>query len=395
MKIFLIAGEESGDLLGSKIMNELKKRKIDANQKLEFFGVGGERMQKEGLDSIFPMHELSIMGIVEVIPHIPNVLRRIKQTVKNIVDIKPDLILTIDAPDFCFRVIKKLKKNHKEAFDNTKKMHLIAPSVWVYRESRAEKISKLYDHLLAILPFEPPYFEKYSLKTTFIGHPVVETLKKDEVSFSDDELFELRQKLNLPQDKKIICVTPGSRRGEISRLLPIFMEAISLLKEQNIEVNPVIFSTKKMKQFIEEQCKDQDFVAPVISSRTEKNKLMSICDLALTKSGTNTFEFMLMEKPMVVCYKANFITTLIANMIVKIKLFNLANVILGKENIPEMMKEKCKPNLIARQMMKLLGNEELSRAQVTENNKVLDILGRNEKYSSTQRAVDCILGMFK
>lgn len=395
MKIFLIAGEESGDLLGSKIMKELKTRKIGVDENLEFFGIGGEKMQKEGLESIFPMHELSIMGIVEVIPHIPNILKRIKQTVQSIVDIKPDLILTIDAPDFCFRVIKKLKKKHKDIFDNTKKMHLIAPSVWVYRESRAEKISKLYDHLLAILPFEPPYFEKYGLRTTFIGHPVVETLKKEEISFNDEEIFELRQKLNLPQDKKVVCVTPGSRRGEISKLLPIFIEALNLLKEQEIDIAPVILSTKKMEGFIKDQCKNQNFIAPVVSDRNEKNKLVSICDIALTKSGTNTFEFMLMEKPMVVCYKANFITTLIANMIVKVKLFNLANIILGKENIPEMMKEKCKPNLIARQMIKLLGSRELSTDQVIENNKVLDILGRNEKHSPTQRAVDCILGMFK
>lgn len=389
MKVFIIAGEESGDLLGSKIMKELKTRKKDSE--VEFFGIGGEKMQKEGLSSIFPMHDLSIMGIVEIIPHIPKILKRIKQTVSEIVKIQPDIILTIDAPDFCFRVIKKLKKTNLKVFEASKKVHMIAPSVWVYRENRAEKISKLYDHLLAILPFEPPYFERHGLKTTFIGHPVVETLKKEDVNFSEEELFKLRQKLNLPQSSKIICMTPGSRSGEIKRLLPTFIETIELLKKEGQDIAPVILSTQRMQDSVKEYCQKAKFVAPIIADRAEKNKVVKMSDLALSKSGTNTFEFMLLEKPMVVCYKANFITTMIANIIVKVKFFNIANYILDKENIPELMKEKCKAKLIYKEVLKLLNNKEAAQKQVDENNKVLKILGRGDKYSSTQKAVDCIL----
>jgi len=163
-KFFIIAGEASGDLLGSKLISEIKLQHTAS----EFIGVGGKLMQEQGLVSIFPMEELSVMGFLEVLPHLSKLLRRINQTAEIIVKEKPDFVISIDSPDFNFRVMKKLQN-----FNSAKKIHLIAPSVWAYRAGRAQKISKLYDLLLCVLPFEPAYFEKHGLKTVFIGHPLI------------------------------------------------------------------------------------------------------------------------------------------------------------------------------------------------------------------------------
>ena len=174
MKLFIIAGEKSGDLLGSKILQNINKNVFD------IYGIGGELMLKNGLkESLFPMEELSLMGIFEILPKIFNLLKRIKQTAEYIIKLQPDVVLTIDSPDFCFRVMKLVKKLDRE--NKIKKVHFIAPSVWAYREKRAEKISKIYDLLFCILPFEPSYFEKYGLKTIFVGHPLYDTTEYNNI----------------------------------------------------------------------------------------------------------------------------------------------------------------------------------------------------------------------
>ena len=167
-KIFIVTGEASGDLLGSRLIKEFE----NSNQAIKFCGVGGQQMKDRGFESIFPLEDLAVMGFLEVVPHIPKLLNRINQVITRIQEFQPDILITIDAPDFCFRVLKKLKKTPQ--FLKIKKIHLIAPSVWAYRQGRAQKIAQLYDLLLAILPFEPPYFEKYGLKTVFIGHPLID-----------------------------------------------------------------------------------------------------------------------------------------------------------------------------------------------------------------------------
>ncbi|MDD2840662.1 MAG: hypothetical protein PHY80_06160, partial [Rickettsiales bacterium] len=187
-KIFITAGEASGDLLGGKIINALKSNAKNMN--IEFIGIGSEKMKNEGLESIFPMKELSVMGFCEVLPKIFKLLKRINQTVDKILEQKPDLILTIDSPSFSFRVMEKLKSKDKKFFDSVKKVHLIAPSIWAYKEKRAKKMAKLYNLLLCILPFEPPYFEKYGLKTEFIGHPIFDNAEKYKFKYSRNDLIK-------------------------------------------------------------------------------------------------------------------------------------------------------------------------------------------------------------
>ena len=211
-KIYIIAGEPSGDAIGAKIINHIKA----LSSHVSFYGIGGQEMQKTGLTSLFPMGNISLFGFLEILPHLFNVIKLINLTVKDILDCKPNIVVTIDSPGFCFRVAKKLKKLNF----NTKLIHIVAPTVWAYKPKRAIKFALVYDHLLSILPFEPPLFEKYNLKTTYIGHPVFEQ------NFDDVDVDLFKKKHNIPNSEKIICVTPGSRKSEIIRLLPIFLSAL-------------------------------------------------------------------------------------------------------------------------------------------------------------------------
>jgi lipid-A-disaccharide synthase len=383
-KIFIIAGEKSGDFLGASIIKAIKK-KTGKNIKLEFMGVGGELMQMQGLRSIFPMEELSVMGILEIVPKLFKLIRRIKQTAKAIFKAKPDLILTIDAPDFCFRVMKKVKKLDKD--NRIKKAHLIAPSVWAYRKGRAKKIAKLYDLLLCILPFEPPYFEKHGLKTIYIGHPIFDNNYK-KIDF-DKERF-LRQ-FNINKSDEIISITPGSRLSEVSRLLPIAVTTMKLLNEKHPNLFVFIFATKTTEPLIRKLLKKYNFKATVIFDEEEKRKAMGCSKLALAKSGTNTFEFNIYKVPMVIFYKFNWLTTIIGRMIADIHFANLVNIIANREIIPECVLEKCKPSVIAKRLDELLRDKAKRKKQIAESQRIIQQLGFGGKISSADRGAEEIL----
>jgi len=382
-KIFLIAGEASGDLLGSKLIKEFKSQLAAKNEVVEFIGVGGRLMQEQGLLSIFPMEELSIMGFLEVVPHIPKLLRRINQTAETIIKEKPDFVITIDSPDFCFRVMKKLQNFH-----NAKKVHLIAPSVWAYREGRAQKISKLYDLLLAILPFEPPYFEKYGLKTVFIGHPITENApdfsKKDQIN------SEFRKKYSIKNDDILICATPGSRNGEVKRIFPEFIGAINLLAEKKYNLKVAIPLVDKTRNLVLEMAKTLK-VEYFLVEKEEKNSAFFAANFALAKSGTNTIELSLYHLPMIVAYKINFLTHFIVKRMVKIKFANLINLILNKELIPEMLQDNCEAQKISNHLEKLILDKNLAQKQVTESVTALKLMGLGSAENPSQKAVREIL----
>lgn len=383
-KIFIIAGEKSGDILGEKIIKSIKK-KVGKKAKLEFIGIGGEGMQAQGLKSIFPMEELSVMGLAEVLPRLHKIVKRIKQTVKTIINLQPDLVLTIDAPDFCFRVMKEVKKlDHKSKI---KKVHLIAPSVWAYRKGRAKKIAKIYDLLLCILPFEPPYFEKHGLKTVFIGHPIFDKTKKKPTV--DKKKFLAKFKIS--QKNEIISLTPGSRLSEVRKLLPIAIESINLVKQNHKDIFIFILATKKTKNLIREILKQHQFKAKVISNENEKYKAMKCSKVALAKSGTNTFEFNIAKVPMVVFYQFNWLTAKIGRMISDVPFANLVNIIDNREVIPECVLEKCKPDLIADKLEYLLLNSSARKEQIKESQAVIKKLGYGSKVSSADRGVTELL----
>lgn len=390
-KIFIIAGEASGDLLGSKIMKSLKNNNKGVS--IDFVGIGGEKMEKEGLKSIFPMHDLSLMGFFEVLPKIFHLLKRINQTVKEIINQKPDLILTIDSPDFCFKVMEKLRSKSKKLFVKTKKVHLIAPSVWAYREERAKRISKLYNLLLCILPFEPPYFEKYGLKTEFIGHPIFDS---DEPRVKCNR-NELPKGYNVSYDDVIIILTPGSRESEVERIYPIMIKTINILKDkydyQYKDYHIFTFANNTTKDLVEFITHEYEFKTKVIADEKEKQKITACANIVLAKSGTNTFEFNIAGLPIVVTYTFNWLTNKLAKRLVKIKFANLVNILADREIIPEFVLDNADPSVIADQLDKLLRDRQKARKQVEETREVIKQLGYDSPIKASIIGAEKILDL--
>ncbi len=378
-KIFLIAGESSGDLLGAKLIKEIKSH----HRECQFVGVGGKLMQKEGLSSIFKMEELSIMGFAEVLPHIFHLLKRIKQTAVAIRTEKPDYVITIDSPDFNFRVMKELRNFH-----DSKKVHLIAPSVWAYRQGRAKKIAKLYDLLLAILPFEPPYFTKHGLKTEFIGSPIVENLP----DFNKQKQIkkDFREKYGFENSDILLYVTPGSRNTEVKNIFPQIIGAINILKEDFANLRVVISAVDKAKDNIAAMAKAIE--APfVVVSNDEKDRSLMSCDFAIAKSGTNTIEISLHKIPLVVCYKFNALTYFILDKMVTNRFANLINIIMNRYVIKEFIQKDCSSGKIAEAMKEIMSNPKVAEKQIIDCQEALEIMGMGSSKTSTAKAVEQIL----
>lgn len=366
-KLFIIAGENSGDLLGSKILQNINKNVFD------IYGIGGELMLKNGLkESLFPMEELSLMGIFEILPKICNLLKRIKQTAEYIIKLQPDVVLTIDSPDFCFRVMKLVKKLDKK--NKIKKVHFIAPSVWAYREKRAEKISKIYDLLFCILPFEPPYFEKYGLKTIFVGHPLYDTTEYNNIQSNTEN--------NNIQNNNIISITLGSRKGEVNRFYPIIIDVIKKLNREDIKY--YFLATNYTYDLIINKLK-KDNIQNIEAIKENKNDIIKKSILVISKSGTNTLENAGFAVPMVVFYKFGFLTNIIAKRIrkkSKVKFATIINIMNDKEIIPECLLEDCNSDYIYNKTKDLLDNPELIKEQVENNLKTIKILGYNNNNNS-------------
>lgn len=382
-KFFIIAGEASGDVLGAKLIDEIKQKFLAKNEAVEFVGVGGKSMQEAGLRSIFAMEDLSIMGFAEVLPHLLKILQRISQTADEIMLQKPDFIITIDSPDFNFRVMKKVQK-----YTGAKKIHLIAPSVWAYREKRARKVAQLYDLLLAILPFEPPYFTKHNLKTIFIGHPIMENAPN--MKMKDEASLRFRNKYGFYSSDTLIYVTPGSRKGEVKKIFPEFIKAINLLKGRVDNLSVVIPVVEKTKNIVERMAKSLD-VKYVIIDREEKSDALFAADFSLAKSGTNTLEASLYELPMVVCYKVNLLTYFLAKFLLKIKFANLINLIMENEIIPELIQQKCNAETIAQRLEAIISNKKIAQLQIEYSKVALKILGMGSVKRPTEKAVEGIL----
>ena len=382
IKIFIIAGEPSGDVLGAKLMAEIKNQ---SHQEVEFYGVGGSKMEEQGLNSIFDMADLSLMGFAEIIPHIPKLLKRIRQTAEAITQNEAKMVITIDSPDFCFRVIKKLNKYSQTK--DIKKVHFIAPTVWAYRQKRAKKIAKLYDLLLAILPFEPPYFEKYGLETLFIGHPITEN------NFLIGEQ-NLRKKYQIKENDLVICAMLGSRIGEVKRILPEAVGAINILAAKHHNLVVLMPTIAKTKPLIKANI-DLFNTKTILLDEDEKYLAFKASNLAIAKSGTNNLEIAIAKLPMITIYKINPITHFLVKRMIKIKFANLINIILNKELITELLQNNCCAQKIAFVAENLLTNPQIMNNQIDESQNVLKILGLNSGETPSKKAAKKILSYFK
>ena len=397
IKIFIIAGEPSGDVLGGKLMTAIKDE--SSGRAIEFIGVGGSKMQEQGLNSLFPICELSIMGFAEVIPHIPQLLKRINQTAQKIIDSGAQMVITIDSPDFCFRVIKKLKQNPVSS--KIKKVHLIAPSVWAYRPKRAQKIAKLYDLLLAILPFEPPYFEKHGLETLFIGHPITESCVAPSLTNLNSPLNRgklthteyFREKNQIKNDDLLICAMAGSRVGEVKRILPEIIGGINILAQKYPNLVVVMPIIERTRQLIEEQLVLFN-VRVILINEDQKYSAFKASNLAIAKSGTNNLEIAIAGLPMITIYKINPLTHFFVSRIVRIQFANLINLILNRELIPELLQDNCCATKIASTAENLIGNLQLAQRQILESKNILKILGLDAQEKPSKKAALKILSYF-
>ena len=322
IKVFIIAGEVSGDVLGARIMRAMP----DA----EFYGIGGENMISVGLDSLFPMSDLSVMGVLEVAAHARTLTRRISQTVKAILAMRPDIVLTIDSPGFAKSVIKKLRKmsaGQKLINDGLKFHHVVAPQVWAWRAGRAKKYARTFDKLYAFFDFEVPYFTKYGLETIAVGHPIADGLVNRHVS----------KKRGQNDNEKIITLVPGSRMSEVKRLMPVFRAVVhQLVANGNNEYKFVIPTVETTIEYVRENIKTWD-VMPELVPSAQRYDLYARTYIAIVTSGTVSAELAMLHIPTIVIYKMNPITTWLVRQVIRVKWVSLVNILLNRGVYPEFL----------------------------------------------------------
>ena len=386
MKIFIIAGEDSGDKLGSAIIDGLREV-TDVPPK--FVGIGGNGMISRGLDSIFPMSELSVMGFVEIASKYKSLKKRLNQTISSILDEKPDILLTIDAPEFCFRVAKKVKLLNK----NIAVAHYVAPTVWAWRSNRAKQISHFIDQILSLFPFEPRYFHDVGVRCDFVGHPIVSETLADEESVT-----ELKKTYSLTDEPIILCL-PGSRKSEIDRLMPVFGETLEKFSNALPNARFILPSTPDVyeysKKFLDCMPKDIIFLTPekfgVEKYLEFKKASFKLSQLALAASGTVSLELAANNTPMVIGYDMNFLSRKIIGLMLKIDTVNLVNLVTGNRNIPECIGSNFNSEKLFLEMVRVYSN---NLNQIKDFKTTMDLLGVNKEPPNI-RAANSLLNLYE
>jgi lipid-A-disaccharide synthase len=351
--ICILAGEPSGDLIGAKLIRALR----NTGHEFDIFGVGGREMEREGLKSFFDIKDIAIMGYTEVITSIPRIFKRIRTTVQECRNHYPSLVITIDSPGFNFRVVKRLRQ---ELRDEIPILHYVAPTVWAYKPERAKIVASLYDHLFLLLPFEKKYFDEVGVGSTFVGHHIGEDLAN--ISLLTDE------------ERDVITIMPGSRKQELKLHLPIIKEVITKLKEKYGTTYRFFIPTVNFLEWQLEQMME-DMPDVIISSDPKiKKDMMSHSAIALTKSGTATVELMAYSVPQVVFYKVSGFSAWYIRSKLKIKNFCIANLLLGKEVVPELIQENCTVEKIFTQVSHLLDDPEARAYQKEYFTKAMKML---------------------
>jgi lipid-A-disaccharide synthase len=342
--IYLIAGEESGDLLGARLMAALAR----AHPGIDFAGIGGTAMAEQGLTSLFPMRELALMGLLEVLPRLRHLSRRLNETVADITARRPDVLVTIDSPGFTLRVLRRL------AASGIPRAHYVAPQVWAWRESRVKRYPGLWDRLLCLLPFEPAFFARHNLPARFVGHPVLESGADQ----GDAERF--RRRHGIAPDAAILTVMPGSRRTEVSRLLPILGATLERLA---LPVIPVVPLAGPVAEVVRAGTRDWPGTPLLVSDSADKYDAFAASAAALTKSGTSTLELALARVPMLVTYRVNPISAAIARRLIRVRYASLLNLLVDRPVVPELLQRDCQPDCLAATLNRLLADPAAARAQ--------------------------------
>ena len=377
--IFLIAGEPSGDLIASRLMVALKRR---TGNGVRFAGVGGPLMAEQGLESLFPYTELSLMGVLEVVPHVPRMLRRIRATARTARRLRPAALISVDVPEFALRVARRLKGAGFPL------VHYVAPTVWAYRPGRAAEIARYLDHVLCLFPFEPPYFEAEGLDASFVGHPLVE----EPIGDADGEDFRRRHGIGPAQPA--IAVLPGSRASELRRHEPVFGEVVRTLGRRIEDLRVLVPTLPQNRATVAAQTASWGASATVIEGKAEKYAAFAASNVALTASGMATLELALAGVPMIVCYRANPLTAAIARRIVKVPHVAMPNIIAERRAAPEFLQRDCVPRRLVPALEQLLGDADRQRDQIESFGEIAAKLGRGGAAPS-ERAAGVVLRLIE
>ena len=392
LKIFISAGEHSGDLLGARLIRALKDE-LDSQNHIDFQGVGGPLMEREGFKSLFDFSRLSIMGIKDIFINFVPIFKILIQARNYNLAWKPDLVITIDSPEFNLRLATMIKKQWK----NVKIVHYVLPSVWAWRQGRIKILKKNFDHILSILPFEKDFLKKFDIKCDFVGHPIA-----TDVLPKTRDVIAFKRNLNIRESTKIVTLLPGSRIGELQRMLPIFLETAKLLADKFPNIIFICPTPKVVSKQFEELVLKQDIEIKHISAESssseefEKSKrsLYACSDLALATSGTVVLELAKANVPMVVGYRTGFLTQIIYRLFITVSSANLINLITKKNDIPEFLFYKCNYKNLYREAEKILVKKKHTESQLVSSKQAIRELGYGSKDPSI-RAAKSIKNFFK
>ena len=363
-RIFILTGEPSGDKLASRVIAKLKI----LNPNIEYLSVGGNNLKKLGIQSIFDLKEVTYLGFTKVLSNIFKINNKINQAVKAIIDFAPDILFTVDSPDFTLRVAERVKKKNS----SIKTIHYVAPQVWAWREGRVKKIKKFIDHILLLFSFEKPYFDKEKMSCEFVGHPLLEYKKENKIDINQI----------VGQNKALISVFPGSRISEINSLMPILLNSTKLISNTYKDIQFVFHSTKEHSELVHSYINKSELTnCDIVSDEKIKLHLLRKSVFAIAKSGTVSLEICNLKIPSIIVYKMNFINFLIVKMLIKIKYANIVNIAAGDEIIPELLQSKCNAQNIYKVVNEFLNTPSKIKEQLMKTEIILNKF-RTDKSSS-------------
>lgn len=376
-QVFIVAGEPSGDALGGRIMAAIREQ---TGGRTRFAGVGGPAMAREGLIALFPMSELSVMGVSEVVQHLPRLVRRLHQAAADAETLRPDIVVTIDAPDFNLRLARRLRHL------GCPLVHVVAPSVWAWRPGRARAIAKVLDHLLVLYPFEPPYFDRAGLANTFIGHPLTE----EGIAMADGPA--MRARLDLDEDQPLLAILPGSRRQEVERLMPVFRATYARLRQDHPRLHAVIPAAPAVADDVLVAVETWTEPVSVVMGTEARYQAFAASRVALAASGTVTLELAAAGLPMVVAYKVNLLSGWLGHLLIRVPYVALVNLVAGEWAVPELLQERCRPRALAQALDALLRDEDARQRQIAVHRRVIAALdGQGE--APSRRAARAIVAL--
>lgn len=376
LTIMLVAGEPSGDQLGAQLMAGLKAVAIENDREIRVVGVGGEAMTAAGLDSIYPLDVTSVMGLREVVPRIPEILRRVRRAIDFALKTRPDLVVLIDSPDFTHRIAQGLKR-----IDRTiRTANYPPPQVWASRAYRARRMARYMDAVLAVLPFEASFFERYNIETHFVGFPVIERKLRMRGG------KELRERLGIDESAKLLAVLPGSRRNEIRFILPRFKGAVRTLAGEMTNIVTVIPTIAHVAEAVRKGAEDWPTPLHIVQNESDRFAVFDAADAALAASGTVTSELALAHTPMVVGYRVGWLTYMLARPLMNVPFVTLINLVMGREVIPELIQFDCTAAKLANAVRPYLTKSEPRMAQIAAMDEALAALGEGEVAPSLRAA---------